>query len=71
MGTVSMPMLPTMVFFWIIMFLVILHLEWPKGTGVHSIFQSALWMGATVNGSRLEQLLEIIHKIWVQVHMGW
>ena len=26
-------------------------LEWPKGTGVHSIFQSALWMGATVNGS--------------------
>ncbi len=25
-------------------------LEWPKGTGVHSIFQSALWMGATVNG---------------------
>ena len=26
-------------------------LEWPKGTGAHSIFQSALWMGATVNGS--------------------
>jgi len=26
-------------------------LEWPKGTGVHSIFQSALWMGATVDGS--------------------
>ena len=25
-------------------------LEWPKGTGVHSIFQSALWLGATVNG---------------------
>lgn len=25
-------------------------LEWPKGTGAHSIFQSALWMGATVNG---------------------
>ena len=26
-------------------------LEWPKGTGVHSIFQSALWMGATVDGT--------------------
>ena len=26
-------------------------LEWPIGTGAHSIFQSALWMGATVNGS--------------------
>jgi len=26
-------------------------LEWPTGTGAHSIFQSALWMGATVNGS--------------------
>jgi len=26
-------------------------LEWPKGTGAHSIFQSALWMGAKVNGS--------------------
>ena len=26
-------------------------LEWPQGTGAHSIFQSALWMGATVNGS--------------------
>jgi hypothetical protein len=25
-------------------------LEWPQGTGAHSIFQSALWMGATVNG---------------------
>ena len=25
-------------------------MEWPKGTGVHSIFQSALWLGATVNG---------------------
>ena len=25
-------------------------LEWPKGTGAHSIFQSALWMGAKVNG---------------------
>ena len=25
-------------------------LEWPKGTGVHSIFQSSLWLGATVNG---------------------
>jgi len=25
-------------------------LEWPKGTGVHSIFASALWMGAKVNG---------------------
>ena len=25
-------------------------LEWPKGTGAHSIFQSALWLGATVNG---------------------
>ena len=25
-------------------------MEGPKGTGVHSIFQSALWLGATVNG---------------------
>ena len=25
-------------------------LEWPQGTGVHSIYASALWMGAKVNG---------------------
>ena len=25
-------------------------LEWPQGTGVHSIYASALWMGALVNG---------------------
>jgi hypothetical protein len=25
-------------------------LEWPKGTGVHSVYASGLWLGATVNG---------------------